>query len=66
MLNHWTHDVLGLPYIHQRSDRDDHVLIKIDNVAKPMQKYFDIVEDEDSYVEYDHSSFLHPPHWVNF
>ena len=65
ILNHWTHKALGLPYLHQRADRDDHVLIRHVNIPKTMKKHFELIQDEDGYVEYDHSSLLHSPYYVS-
>ena len=65
MLQQWTRDILGVPYVHQRQDRDKYVIVRKDNVEEEKLKYFDIVESNLENLSYDFGSILHPPYHVN-
>ena len=67
-----TYSIIGLSYTHQRQDRDEHIIIRLEDVIPDQIDYdfqTEIVEYEDlegnMYDKYDYSSILHPPYYVS-
>ena len=50
--------------MHQRSDRDEYVVVKKESIIKRMHRHFDIVGADDEFGTYDFGSILHPPYHV--
>ena len=66
MLQQWSHDLFRVLYIHQRPRRDDHVIVRLEDVSDENRKYFDIVNEMEEFDKYEFKSTLHPPFDVSY